>query len=271
MSLNGFLEWQAKELGSDKRSICSKLRAFGYGPCLHLHDSFDSRGDSMDVQTQWTHKMDDQLIQYVNQIWETSGVDSLNLTATCLCIPKHSAQQWQLISDVTLRNLRQRFCLLSLFNQTLTECVSVIDLTNQDKGTLANRIFSLRHLIFYDVKIGILHQVLKRSIVESESVTIYLSRLSTRTNSDNSAKSDSSNTTASNENSLFMQAMSQLDNLDPQILRQRDRSFKVILKGEHAEGEVGPYREGISKITSHHVFVTGKKLSVKNARNHGNL
>lgn len=36
--------------------------------------------------------------------------------------------------------------------------------------------------------------------------------------------------------------------MDASILRQKDRSFKVILKGEHAEGEVGPYRESITEI-----------------------
>jgi E3 ubiquitin-protein ligase HERC2 len=62
-----------------------------------------------------------------------------------------------------------------------------------------------------------------------------------------------------NPNCVFLQAMQQLHFLNPALLRQKDRCFKVIFKGESAEGEgetifnllsviVGPYRESISQM-----------------------
>lgn len=53
-----------------------------------------------------------------------------------------------------------------------------------------------------------------------------------------------------NNCTVFLQAMAQLDNELPSLLRQPDRSFKVIFKRESAEGEVGPYRESITQISS---------------------
>lgn len=40
-----------------------------------------------------------------------------------------------------------------------------------------------------------------------------------------------------NNNTVFLQAMAQLDNELPALLRQPDRSFKAIFKRESAEGE----------------------------------
>ncbi len=49
---------------------------------------------------------------------------------------------------------------------------------------------------------------------------------------------------------VFLQAYSQLTNVPASNLRRNDRAFKVTLKNERVEGEVGPYRETLSQLCS---------------------
>jgi hypothetical protein len=204
--LKGFLDWQLKELQSDKRAICSKLRAFGYSPCLHVHAT-EQQDESMTAVEQWTTAMDEQLVQFVNQLWESSGVDVAHLVPSCLCMrnDRRTAEQWPLLASLSLHQLHERFALLLLFNQTLLECAALIDFTDTyDTRSLAARLFALRHLIFYDTKSSLLYSNLRRSAIDIESVTIYLSRLQAR------SAEDSEHAAAS---SLFLQTMMQLNAL----------------------------------------------------------
>lgn len=210
------------------------------------------------IKMAWDLQLDLQLISFVNQLWETNAIDSLSLTPSCICIPqtKQARETWPLLSSRSLSEIRMRFGLLCLFNQCVSESFPLIDLTDtNDSFNLGSKLLSLRHLIFFDNKLDILQKVLKKTAVDQESVTIYLSRLTARAQNLNEDEiftppsGGSPTPYAPNvSSSLFLQAMAQLHNLEPSILRQKDRSFKVILKGEHAEGEVGPYRESITEI-----------------------
>lgn len=241
ITLRGFLDLCAKDfLTSDKRTICQKLRSFGFDPCLHNHAATStttsttttskksSKSEKTNINTNtdttmnsvspWTPQMDLQLLAFINQLWEANAIDTITLTPSCICIPntKQASEMWPLLSSRSLTEVRARFALLCSFNQCVSDSFPLIDLTDTfDSLSVASKLIHLRHLIFFDNKFEILQRILKRTAVEQESTTIYLSRLTARAQSMNEeflAPSGGSPTpfTANVGSSLFLQAMSQV-------------------------------------------------------------
>lgn len=88
----------------------------------------------------------------------------------------------------------------------------------------------MRHLIFYEVKLSYLREVLSRTATTRDPLLIYVNRL-------DAAKLWGTGQSPDPSHTVFGQMYAQLHHVNPALLRQKERSFKVIFKGEHAEGE----------------------------------
>ena len=47
---------------------------------------------------------------------------------------------------------------------------------------------------------------------------------------------------------MFLQLYEQLDSVDPNLIRRRDRGFKVKFTGEASDDYGGPYREALTDV-----------------------
>src|SRR5690348_5736154 len=86
---------------------------------------------------------------------------------------------YPLLLQVQPHELQLRFSLLKLFNSFVSSALPLIDLTqvNQHFNSLAHRLSSIRPLIFLDIKISFLREVLAKTAADKEPPLIYLDRL----------------------------------------------------------------------------------------------
>jgi hypothetical protein len=137
-----------------------------------------------------------------------------------------------MLSDISKETLDKRVTLLKYFNAQMANFLPLIDLRNlTDEASLAYKICSLRGLLFYDVKLGLLNEALSNTKTTFRRPVVALNRQQEKLK----------------EESLFLQAFRELHhNTDPARLRQNDRAFEVKLEKEGAEDAGGPYREAIT-------------------------
>jgi hypothetical protein len=248
ISMEIFLATWKDEISKDKISAAKKLRFLGVDPCLHFHQKMSRSELSSVISVMWTLDSDQKLVRYVNRIWEKTGVESINLSPSCLCghqwikeigvvhAPTHLAK----LSNLTLV-LRYRFGLLKIFSSFVSQLLPLIDLTAVNQG-LGAKLDKSRSRIFFDVKNNFLHEILTKTCTNVEPSTIHINRIE-------AAKILDATEDKENPNCVFLQTMNQLSLVPSERLRQKDRCFKVIFKSEDAEGEVGPYRELLSNIS----------------------
>jgi hypothetical protein len=235
LSNDTFVEWQVKDMVSpgEKASFVKRLIQFGYEPCLHIHPSTPPSN-----QVVWSLDMDMLLLDFINSKWQVTGIDSVTLPTIAICMDSSSHN---LLQSVTIQDIRVRFSAIKVLNQLLLSSLPLIDLQSTNFNSLADKLSKIREYIFFDTKLNYLKEILTSTICSAaiEPPTVHLARL------DGFKQYD---TSKENPHCVYMQLYRQLNTMSPLVLRQKDRSFKVIFKGENAEGEVGPYRESLNHI-----------------------
>lgn len=183
------------------------------------------------LSDEWTLAKDHELVEFINSYCEKSHTSSQEYTIDKVDPFEFSA--YPLLSDLSRESLEQRISLLKYFNSMVSALIPLVDLRNlAEERSLAYLVCALRGLIFYDVKVGFLNDII--SVTRS-----YLRRpiLSLNRQQDKLK-----------EECLFLQAFNDLHRLDPAILKQNDRAFEVKLEKEGAEDAGGPYREAITQF-----------------------
>ena len=217
--------------------------------------------------SRWTKHMDEQLVEFVNELAEVSGKSPLDISVDEVVLTKESdKQRFESLVELPSIALQLRLCCIRELNSLVGKALPFIDLTRQDvEDSLANRLCSLRHLIFYQTKVTFLDSILSRTATTKTSPNITIQRLKKvlkgsggggrggilyNSGGNWGVPGGVDGTVSGNEKTVFKQAFKQLNHLDPASLRQNERGFKVTLKGERVEGE-GIYTSRTHNITHH--------------------
>jgi hypothetical protein len=208
------------------------------------NDGQPSSLDEIDkLHAGWTMEMDEQVALLVYNHWDKTGIDTQVLPPSAITIAEVDKSNYPKIAQLPITSIRIRFALLKVFNSFVSAALPLIDLSYRQSSSysLASKLCQVRHLIFFDTKVNYLRQILTKTCVEKEPPHVTIDRLEAARHHEKDKE---------NSKCVFLQVMHQLRNVNPALLRQKDRSFKVTLKGESAEGEVGPYREAITTIST---------------------
>eukprot|EP01117_Protostelium_nocturnum_P010705 TRINITY_DN3855_c0_g1_i3.p1 TRINITY_DN3855_c0_g1~~TRINITY_DN3855_c0_g1_i3.p1 ORF type:complete len:2342 (+),score=837.04 TRINITY_DN3855_c0_g1_i3:2301-9326(+) len=144
---------------------------------------------------------------------------------------------YRMLSGMPQTSVERRLRVLKHFNNRMASLISLIDLSSiHEEWSLAFLLATLRGYLFYDVKSAFLNSGLERTSSFVPPITISLKR------------NPSQSQNGRDEESLFQQAFNQLGRVEPDRLRQPDRSFEVILEEEGAQDAGGPYRDVITQF-----------------------
>lgn len=249
VSCEGFLAWQKVQTEIEKSNNCvaKKLLAFGYDACLGKHPTkIKTFQEAIELQKKWNPNMDEQLVQFVNAIWERTGVETRYTDPSAIppLTESEKKKDYKLLADIPTDEIRLRYSILAFFNMFVTKTLSLIDMSTikRQPQSLGSRLFSVRFLIFFDNKISFLREILNNTAVSSEQEppVVFLNRLDASKQLDK-GKEDS--------NCIYLQFLQQLHYLNPSDLRHKGLCFDVRFKGERAQGQFGPYRESLSQLS----------------------
>ena len=76
----------------------------------------------------WTHKQDQQLVDFINQRANASDTTPVTLNPRTLDLSLADQQKYVALSGKNIHDIRVRIALLQLFNERLAKCFSFIDL-----------------------------------------------------------------------------------------------------------------------------------------------
>eukprot|EP01119_Soliformovum_irregulare_P002830 TRINITY_DN1308_c1_g1_i2.p1 TRINITY_DN1308_c1_g1~~TRINITY_DN1308_c1_g1_i2.p1 ORF type:complete len:2755 (-),score=1130.06 TRINITY_DN1308_c1_g1_i2:303-7640(-) len=242
LSFSGFLNWQQREIDLDKAGVCKTLRNFGFNSQLEI--SINEISDpkiAQEFQEKWSRDMDIQLVDFINNMSNRTGVDVLQFSPYLITISESERELYPLLAKFSNSEIQIRFSILKILNSVILSALPLVDLslTNVHASSLGHQLSQIRDLIFYDVKVGFMREILEKSVTDAEPILIYLDRLDAAKQLEGEKE---------NLNCVFMQSLQQLQQVNPKLLRQKERSFNVVFKGENAEGYVGPYRESINQM-----------------------
>eukprot|EP00761_Pharyngomonas_kirbyi_P003756 gb/GECH01003760.1/.p1 GENE.gb/GECH01003760.1/~~gb/GECH01003760.1/.p1 ORF type:complete len:3504 (+),score=578.80 gb/GECH01003760.1/:1-10512(+) len=190
---------------------------------------------------QWNRKRDEQLVEYVNTIkkegWLAASSDTIVPSSEDL-------YRFPLLEEVPRESLKARFALLQYFNLKIDQFLQFINFEDATVPfTLGNKISTLRGLIFHDAKLALWNKAIEASwSILPNATFIQLNRhlaAQTREYEDRFKRL---------RGSLFAQALTQLNAMDPNILMRRDRGWKVSFLGEGSDDYGGPYRESLTHM-----------------------
>ncbi len=135
-----------------------------------------------------------------------------------------------MLQTISSESIAFRFELYKKLNEMIAHLLPLVSLKfAMEEWSIAHVLFSLRLVIFYDVKDIFLNDVMfgSRSLMKRQIISLNRHQ---------------------SELSLFQQVLSQIRYVDPLLLRHRDRAFEVKLENEGAQDVGGPYRDCITTI-----------------------
>jgi len=142
----------------------------------------------------------------------------------------------------------QRFLILKRLNGLVKKIFKFAHTgLTSEPHTLGARLGALRHLILMDVKRELWEKALPAApnddgVVKSGPV-VSLNRFEAE-----SARAAASDKRGTSHKTLFEQLFAQLHAMPPNVLRRRDRAFKVKFIGEGSDDYGGPFREAITNM-----------------------
>ena len=133
------------------------------------------------------------------------------------------------------------------FNRRLMDLLPLVDLSRPDRdGGLAFLIRRLRGLMLKTLKLSLFEKVLRKTDDEGGNYNI----LKVNINRHRAANFIASGRCdVRGRRTVFGQLFQQLHGQPKQKLRKRDRAWKVVFQGEHADDYGGPYRESIAQLS----------------------
>lgn len=203
LTLRGFLSLYYHDAYNHPKHSWEELQRLGYDSELAISES---TAIQWCASARWSQAMDEQLVELVNYLSEKTGKrpldlvpDDVNITTdvgTHLCLyffllfffqvehaPTHllspiERKHYEQLQHVPAVALKLRFCCIKQFNILVSKALPFIDLTQQDvEGSLAQRLCSLRHVIFYLTKVQFLDSILARTATSRAPPSISIARM----------------------------------------------------------------------------------------------
>lgn len=147
--------------------------------------------------------------------------------------------------------LQARFGLLVIFNKTLRAHFSYVYTGYSERSyTLGAELCMLRDLVFPDVKQGVWRAMLEAAAPTRDAAWCKQHPPPVVAVNRHRAAKERSGRRAKMKHSIFAQLHAQLQVVDVEDLRRRDKAFKVKFVGEAADDYGGPYREVFTAVCS---------------------
>eukprot|EP00455_Lapot_gusevi_P055091 TRINITY_DN8933_c0_g1_i1.p1 TRINITY_DN8933_c0_g1~~TRINITY_DN8933_c0_g1_i1.p1 ORF type:complete len:1260 (+),score=500.66 TRINITY_DN8933_c0_g1_i1:503-3781(+) len=198
----------------------------------------------------WSPAMDRSLIELYTKIGETE-IKRLNVETpsplmfvdwTSINIPAHFLDGMTLLNRLPVRELRRRFVLLRMVNQKVVRVLPLIDFSQAATSwSLARRLSSLSHLIFFDIKTRPWNAILQ--------ATASGQRCQVLINRPRAAKAKEKGD-PEGKKSVFGQVYRQLHFQRPASLRTNGRAWSCTYEGEGGTDAGGLFRDSLSNICS---------------------
>eukprot|EP01119_Soliformovum_irregulare_P010328 TRINITY_DN2538_c2_g1_i2.p1 TRINITY_DN2538_c2_g1~~TRINITY_DN2538_c2_g1_i2.p1 ORF type:complete len:2760 (-),score=753.14 TRINITY_DN2538_c2_g1_i2:11-8005(-) len=179
----------------------------------------------------WTLASDHELVRFVQ-----SSCEKLRISFREFSFDRFDSsdiQCYPMICDFPIQAIECRLRILKSFNTSVSMLLPLIDMRNiSEEWSMAFLISTLRGLLFYDIKVGYISDILSRDATNLRRPLVSLNRQEE----------------ALKEECLFLQGFSELSKIDTVRLHQNERAFEVKLEKEGAEDVGGPYLECISQF-----------------------
>jgi len=210
-------------------------------------------------QPHWTPRLDKQLLAWAELLatkLKRPGQGALQPTYLVLPRPgeaaKHGSEalghaamvdSFPQLMRCHAAPLVQRWLLLKRFNERL-EAVLPLAHTgwSAQPHTLGARLCALRELVFSDVK----RRVWQRSLPAAPTDEGVVKAKGVAVVQVNRFLAEAAQERGDTADLVFAQLARQLHDVDPSVIRRRDRGFKVKFVGEASDDYGGPYREAIT-------------------------
>eukprot|EP00762_Andalucia_godoyi_P002409 ANDGO_02828.mRNA.1 putative E3 ubiquitin-protein ligase HERC2 len=192
----------------------------------------------------WPSDVDKDLVAYANEVCEQGW---LNVQPHELQHNHIDALRFPRLVSVPIDRLRFRFVVLKLLNSKLAPLLPLMLLQPRLEGcpsdSLGMLVSRLRSLIFYDTKLDIWNRALSQSHSEKEVCMAYLNRHMIAQSADKPLRVRA-------KFSIFGQAFAQLHGAAGELMRRKDRAFKVTFVGEGSDDYGGPYRDALTQMVA---------------------
>jgi hypothetical protein len=282
LSLKGLLDLYTLQCVEEPAETWSELSKLGYD--LHLHRSFlPHQKDALasilyDPRFGAGHhiSIDEDIARYAEQLYGdcelTSPIQLSPAHLAPISQTSHLAQMYPSLARLPLSTLRLRFELLRQINTKLPSVLGLINLGGS--GTVAQHVAGSRGIVFHAVKMQFFYDILDKTSVQVAQPTVSIDRLKLAARKEDTDPRELYATEEGQlKNTAFGIAYNQLRHTDPTMFRQKKPpgtephfSIKVDFKGEHVEGEGGPYRQFFTDVSKELTKVLPLLLPCPNAQ-----
>ena len=145
---------------------------------------------------------------------------------------------------VPLQDMQLRFLVLRNFNRRLMDLLPLVDLSRPDRDQgLAYLIRQLRGLMLKHLKLQLFQKVLSRSAKDGNPTVVNINRLKAST------FKATGRCDVRGRRTVFGQLFQAFSAKPAELLRKKNRAWKVVFQGEYADDYGGPYRESIAQLS----------------------
>lgn len=247
----------ARASAADIETLLDKLLAAQPTSSSHESEQGGARRERVDQAAVWSAAMDSQLVDWVNNSVETAAsatLGSVDLRPSDVRL-HHTLDglRCSLLLELPREEVQLRFSLLKYLNQSVKECLPLLDLRDTtSRWTVAHRLRLLSHCVFLDLKSALVDAAIEATNILGDSATstntarITLDRLQALESRDDREVEPSVS------ECFFAQAFRQLHAVDPSQFRRKidskGRLFSVKFRGEEGVDWGGVYREGANSM-----------------------
>eukprot|EP01122_Echinamoeba_exundans_P001572 TRINITY_DN115_c0_g1_i2.p1 TRINITY_DN115_c0_g1~~TRINITY_DN115_c0_g1_i2.p1 ORF type:complete len:3572 (-),score=989.42 TRINITY_DN115_c0_g1_i2:58-10773(-) len=262
LTLKGFLDLWTLQCAEEPLSTWNELINLGYDLRLNLN-SFSDVKDAVRAITRDKRllhlSMDEELVRYAEQLYAecelTSPIQLTTAHINPLRPESHMAQLYPKWARMPLPTMRLRFEILRQLNSRVQQALPLIDLGGA--GLLPQLVSRSRAVLFHAVKMQFFYEILDKTSVQGSQPTVEIDRLRLASRKEGADPAQLYGTEdALLKNTAFGIAFRQLRQTDSALFRQKKPpgtephfSLKVDFKGEHVEGEGGPYRQFFTDVS----------------------
>lgn len=262
LTLKGFLDLYTLQSHEDPVGTWDELLNLGYDLRLNLN-SFSDASDAIRAVVHDKRVghlfMDEELVRYAEQLYAECELTSPIQLTTAHVNPirqeSHIAQLYPKWSRLPLPAMRLRFEMLRQLNSRVQQSLPLVDLGGA--GLLPQLLGLARGVLFHAVKMQFFYEILDKTSIQGSQPTVEVDRLRLAARKEGADPGALYGTEDSLlKNTAFGIVFNQLRQTDPSLFRQKKPpgtephfSLKVDFKGEHVEGEGGPYRQFFTDVS----------------------
>jgi len=263
LPLDGFLDLYFRQSVEAPLDTWEELTRLGYDLDLN-RTTYLTLEDAVDSQKGWNLALDFQIAEMVEMLYTDCELSSpLQLTSSLIkpMTDNKNATALSLLASVPTPALRLRFELIKALNSDLVNVLPLINLERLHSRSLARILSNMRGVIFHSTKMSFIYEILDKMSVQGSQPSVNIDRLKVAAKKE---KAENSPTNGAQSNTIdsailtqtmFGIAFQQLKNTNPLYLRQKKPGgaephfgIKIVFKGEHVQGEGGPYRQFFTDV-----------------------